>query len=132
MTYGSQTILILDPSIYNMYAEIQGGVDATRATLRIPKLSKKWQKLCLGFKARFLPIQGRAFLMLVESKFNPPSCNIVVHILHILLKTCQSYCPNNWFLTKRNSEVVWKIASKLVGTSLENEYSVSNCVSRKF
>ena len=43
--------------MYNMYAEIQDGVDATSATVR--------QKLYLGFKERFLPIQGRAFLMVV-------------------------------------------------------------------
>ena len=55
--------------MYNMYAEIQDGVNATSATVR--------QKLYLGFKERFLPIQGRAFLMVVESKFNPPWCNIV-------------------------------------------------------
>ena len=48
--------------MYNMYAENQDGVN---------------ERLYLGFKETFLPIQGRTFLMVVESKFNPPWCNIV-------------------------------------------------------
>lgn len=66
MTYGSQTILILDPSIYNMYAEIQRGVDATRATLMIPKLCRKWQ-IMPGFQGE-IPANSRKGIPYVGGK----------------------------------------------------------------
>ena len=63
MTYGSQTILILDPFIYNMYAEIQGGVSYTED----PKIVQEMTKIMPGFQGE-IPANSRKGIPYVGGK----------------------------------------------------------------